>query len=325
MPSDVIDPATPEPIPEPELQPLDTAQPEPATRVALIGDLHVYSLWPAPWHMASKRLLGQTNLWLNRRKAFRHHRLHELVDKVVELQPDLALCSGDLTTTALRGEFETARRFLAPVAEAATLLAVPGNHDKYTFTAARTRRMQRLLPGWVPESFPHTQSISPGWDLLALDAAIPRLRDAVGRIGSVQLEAIATALDQRDPARGLVVLCHYPCVVPPDVHEHDSHRLADAAALREMLAKHTQQGARVVYVHGHIHYPWFVEPGSNEDDTGSQTAGDAVAQAGVPFTCINAGAPCMVSPEFPHGQGFGELVLPDNPAGTLIVRRHALD
>ena len=283
----------------------------PSTRVVLIGDLHLFSLWPMPWHMASKRLLGQTNLWLNRRKVFRHQRLRELIDKAIDLKPDLVLCSGDLTTTALRSEFETARRFLAPLAEVAPLLAVPGNHDKYTFTAARTKRMQRYLPSWIPNAFPHTQPINADWDLLAIDAAIPRVKDAVGRIGEVQLEAIAALLAKRDTSRGLVVLCHYPCVLPPGIHQHDSHRLADAAALRNLLEEHP---GRVVYIHGHIHRPWYVLPATDPD-----------GPAGVPFTCINAGAPSMIDPDHPLGQGFGEMLLPADPSAALTVRRHTLD
>ncbi|MEM9415395.1 MAG: metallophosphoesterase [Planctomycetota bacterium] len=288
------------------------------TRIALIGDLHLFSLWPMPWHMLSKRVLGQSNLWLNRRKVFRHHRLHELIDKAIDLKPDMVLCSGDLTTTALQSEFETARRFLAPLAEVAPLVAVPGNHDKYTFTAARSKRMQRMLPGWVPDTFPHTRPINAGWDLLALDAAIPRVKDAVGRLGAQQLDSVAATLRGRDPARGLVVLCHYPCVVPHGIHEHDSHRLADAPQLRKLLEQHTDAGARVVYIHGHIHRPWYVQPGADPDRGGD-------ANGGVPFTCINAGAPCMVDPDHPLGQGFGELILPDDPAASLVVRRHMLD
>ncbi len=304
MPSDTLTATAPE-----------TQDPSPNTRIVLLGDLHLFSLWPAPWHMASKRLLGQTNLWLNRRKVFRHHRLHELIDRAIDLAPELVLCSGDLTTTALRREFETARRFLQPLAEVAPLLAVPGNHDKYTFHAARSRRMERMLPGWVPEVFPHTRPINAGWDLLALDAAVPRVKDAVGRLGAVQLEAIAAYLQQRDAARGLVVLCHYPCAVPPGIHEHASHRLADAADLRRLLADHADAGARVVYIHGHIHRPWYVQPATDPQSPGQ----------GIPFTCINAGAPCMVDTDHPLGQGFGELLLPADPSAALTVRRHTLD
>jgi len=310
MPSDVIE-AT---IPDTAAAPAETRDPGPGTRIALIGDLHLFSLWPMPWHMLSKRVLGQSNLWLNRRKVFRHHRLHELIRKAIDLKPDMVLCSGDLTTTALRSEFELARAALAPLAEAAPLVAVPGNHDKYTFHAARSKRMQRMLPEWVPDTFPHTRPINAGWDLLALDAAIPRVKDAVGRLGAVQLEAVGTLLKQRDPTRGLVVLCHYPCAVPPGIHEHDSHKLADAPVLRKLLEQHTRQGARVVYIHGHIHRPWYVQPATDPDAPGPT----------VPFTCINAGAPCMLDPDHPHGQGFGELVLPQDPTAALVVRRHTL-
>lgn len=306
MPSEVIG----APMPQPATAPAETPDPRSGTRIVLIGDLHLYSLWPAPWHMLSKRLLGQTNLWFNRRKVFRHERLKELVRKAIDLKPDLVLCSGDLTTTALRSEFELAKRYLAPLAEVAPLVAVPGNHDKYTFSAARTRRIHHTLPGWVPADFPHDRPINAGWDLLALDAAIPRVKDAVGRIGAEQLEAVAEYLRQRDTSRGLVVLCHYPCVVPPGIHEHASHRLADAPALRRLFEDHD---ARVVYIHGHIHRPWYVLPATDPDQP-----------TGVPFTCINAGAPSMVDGEHPLGQGFGELVLPADADAALAVRRHVL-
>ena len=144
---------------------------------------------------------------------------------------------------------------------------------------------------------------------------VPRIKDAVGGLGRAQLDAIAATLEQRDPARGLVVLCHYPCVVPLGIHEHPSHQLADGAKLRALLEQHTHHGARIIYIHGHIHHPWFAQP-----DTDA-----ASSEQSVPFTCINAGAPCMVSPEFPQGQGFGELVLPVDPKDALVLHRHVLD
>ena len=282
-------------------------------RLVLLGDLHLYRLAPAPWRLLSKRALGQANLWLNRRKVFRHHRLHELIEQAIGCKPDGVLCTGDLTTTALPGEFEMARKALSPLAEAAPLLAVPGNHDKYTFTAARTGLMQRLLPGWVPAAFPHVQPLNAGWDLLALDAAVPRLKDAVGRLGRPQLAQVESYLQARDSSRGLVVLCHYPCVLPAGIHQHKSHALADADELCTLLKNHR---APVVYLHGHIHRPWISRPTA----PGTSDTPDA----GVPFTCINVGAPCMVSPEFPHGQGFAELTLPAACEDPPQLERHVL-
>jgi len=276
-------------------------------RLVLIGDIHVYRLWLAPWRMLSKRVLGQSNLLLNRRKRFDHSLLPGLVQQAIELGPDLCLLSGDLTTTALQGEFDDAARALQPLTDRVPTVAVPGNHDRYTYRSARTRRMDRLLEHIMPGRFPHKRELGPRWRLLALDGAVPRPHDARGRLGRAQLEAAAQYARSLDASQGLVVLCHYPCALPGDIHEHRSHALAERDELRAVLEACP---ARVVYLHGHIHRPWHHEPGDG---------------SGVPFTCIDAGAPCMTSPQYPAGQGFYEIELPNDPHGALGVLRHMVN
>ncbi|MGB0767166.1 MAG: metallophosphoesterase family protein [Phycisphaeraceae bacterium] len=273
-------------------------------RIVLFGDLHFYRLWLAPWHLASKRVLGQSNLVINRRKRFRHDLVAPMIDRAVALKPDLLLLSGDLTTTSLKQEFLDAARAIKPLTDRVPTVLVPGNHDRYTFTASRTRRIDRLLSDLIPNAFPHTRDLTDRWRLLALDGAVPRLGDARGRLGSAQFERARAFVDSLDASRGLVVLCHYPCVVPGHIHEHDSHALDERDALRKTLEACR---ARVVYLHGHIHRPWHHEPGDG---------------SGVPFTCIDAGAPCMIDDAHPQGQGFFEIVLPEDPAAALDVRHH---
>lgn len=275
-------------------------------RIVLFGDIHLYRLWLAPWHLASKRLLGQSNLVFNRRKRFRHDLLPVMIDKAISLKPDLCLLSGDLTTTSLKQEFRDVEAALKPLTDTTPTVLVPGNHDRYTFTASRSRRIDRMLRKLVPGAFPHTRALTDRWRLLALDAAVPRLYNARGRLGPTQYGAAAEFLASLDETQGVVVLCHYPAVVPGHVHEHASHALEEREALRAAL---TRCKARVVYLHGHIHKPWHHEPGDG---------------SGVPFTCIDAGSPCMTSSDYPNGQGFYEIVLPDDPAQALDVRHHVL-
>jgi len=275
-------------------------------RIVLFGDVHFYRLWLAPWHMLSKRLLGQTNLLLNRRKTFRHELLAEMIERAAALQPDLCLLSGDLTTTALKQEFADVAKALLPLTDKVPTVLVPGNHDRYTFAASRSRRIDRMLNKLVPGAFPHTRELTGRWRLLGLDGAVPRFYTARGRLGKQQFKAASEYLASLDETQGVVVLCHYPCVVPSDVHEHDSHALEERDQLREVLE---QCKARVVYIHGHIHRPWHHEPGDG---------------SGVPFTCIDAGAPCMTSSDYPDGQGFFEIELPDDPRDPLMVKHHVL-
>ncbi|MEM6505398.1 MAG: metallophosphoesterase [Planctomycetota bacterium] len=273
-------------------------------RIVLFGDLHFYRLWLPPWKLVSKRILGQTNLILNRRKHFRHALLPGMIQKAIALKPDMLLLSGDVSTTSLVPEFADTAAALKPLADHVPTVLVPGNHDRYTFSAKRTRLIDRLLSGWVPKRFPHTQELTERWRLLALDAAVPRVYNARGQLGEGQFEAAKAYVESLDASEGLVVLCHYPCALPKRVHEHNSHALQERDALRQLFE---QCRARVVYLHGHIHKPWHHEPGDG---------------SGVPFTCIDAGSPCMVSDTFPNGQGFYEIELPDDPFEALDVRNH---
>jgi Icc protein len=60
------------------------------------------------------------------------HFVPSLLDRALveinELEPDVVICSGDLTGDGLRGEFVTARDYLDRV-ECEHLLVIPGNHD----------------------------------------------------------------------------------------------------------------------------------------------------------------------------------------------------
>lgn len=273
-------------------------------RLVLFGDIHLYRLWLMPWQLLSKRILGQTNLILNRRQRFEHERLGPMIEKAIALEPDMCLLSGDVSTTSLKREFEDVKAALKPIADRVPTVLVPGNHDRYTFSAARSRLFDRMLSDWVPQAFPHTRELTDRWRLLALDSAVPRVYNARGRLGREQFEKAKAYIQSLDESQGLVVLCHYPCAIPKGVHEHESHALQERDALREVLENCR---ARVVYIHGHIHKPWHHEPGDG---------------SGVPFTCTDTGSPCMTSQTHPTGQGFYEIELPDDPAQPLGVRHH---
>lgn len=275
-------------------------------RIVLFGDIHLYRLWLTPWQLLSKRILGQANLILNRRKTFRHDLLPSLIEQAIGLNPDMLLLSGDVTTTSLKREFEDVALALKSLTDRVPTVLVPGNHDRYTFRAARSRVIDRMLSDWVPQGFPHTRELTDRWRLLALDAAVPRVYNARGRLGNEQFEATKAYVESLDETQGLVVLCHYPCALPSHIHEHESHALQERDALREVLEN---CHGRVVYIHGHIHYPWHHEPGDG---------------SAVPFTCIDAGSPCMISDDYPAGQGFFEIELPDDPSHKLMVKHHKL-
>src|SRR5688572_26123232 len=74
-------------------------------KLVLIGDIHMYRLFMAPWELAGKTLIGQANVWLNRRRHFDRKLLVPVVRRAMGLRPEMVLLSGDLTSVASSEEF----------------------------------------------------------------------------------------------------------------------------------------------------------------------------------------------------------------------------
>ncbi len=257
-------------------------------RIALLGDLHFYRLGLWPWQMFSKRMLGQTNLWLNRCRVFDLNRLPALLEQVRSIQADQLLLAGDLTTTALMTEFVQARSVLEPLLKAHDSFVIPGNHDRYTFSSVRHRSFEKIFGDWSSESWPAERDLGEAGILLALDAARPRWLTARGELGQAQLQRLADRLDAIGPSRPVVILCHYPIGTPPGHPPEDpQHRLADADALFEILVA---QSRPILYLHGHEHVPWCYRPAEASH-----------------LRVVDAGAPLHVGGSWPAGQGFWQI------------------
>lgn len=274
-------------------------------RLAVVGDLHDYSLGIWPWELLGKPLAGQTNLWLNRRKRFDRGLIAPTIARAAVERADLALFSGDLTTTSRPREFRSIAAALAPLLESCESVIVAGNHDRYTQMSSRSRRIERAFAGRAPEVFPYSRPLVGGWRLIAVDAAIPRLLDSRGCIGNRQLQHVRSLLTSLRKDQGAVVLCHYPfgkpSVLPP---MKPGHRLLDESAWRDTIAACR---GRVLIVHGHVHCPWIWRPHD------------------LPRVVdLNAGSPTLVSRGWPRGQGFWTLRLDADPAVGVTLEHHVM-
>ena len=163
--------------------------------------------------------------------------------------------------------------------------------------------MDEVMPG----RFPHMRQLTDRWHLMGLDSAVPQVFLSRGALGKGQLHAIENELTRFTEADGLVVLCHYPVALPAGLPRSWTHDLAEAQTLRKLLE---QCPATVVFLHGHVHKPWYARPNG---------------QDGLPFVCINAGSPCLTSDEFPLGQGFWQIDLPADPTQALDLTHHVLE
>ena len=273
-------------------------------RLALIGDIHLYRLAVWPWLLFGKRILGQTNLWLNRRHRFDRSLLAPVVERVASIEPDMLLFSGDVTSTALSGEFADAVDSLDSITSRITTVMVPGNHDRYTFSSLRNRSFERAF-GELAVPLPHFRQLSGRWHLLALDTVVPRIVSSRGCVKSAQLQQARTLIADLTDRDGLVVLCHYDMRRPPDVSPAKwQHQLVGAGQFEKLLA---DCPARTIVLHGHVHEPWCWH-----------------RQDGPLRGAVNicAGAPCLRRAEHPHGQGFWQIDLPPDTHEQAKIVQH---
>lgn len=279
-------------------------------RLLIMGDLHFFRTRLTPGEWLSKRMLGQTNLLLNRRHQFNHGLFPAMLERAMAHKPDAAILTGDLTTTALGREFADVQAALAPLAARMPVFAVPGNHDRYTFASARQRLWETVCGESLgaPASFPAMKPLGGRWHVLLLDSACPRIFSSRGRLGRTQLAQTKQLLDGLPAGDGVVVVCHYPLFTPEGTRISWNRDMAGRAALVEMLAA---SAARVLYLHGHIHQPWHL----------------TVSADGTPFDCINAGAPCQTVDKngrlWPDGQGFWIVDLPEDVKNMDFMLMHA--
>lgn len=281
-------------------------------RIALIGDIHTYRLAVAPWRLFNKRLLGQVNLWFNRRFRFRRELLPPVWERVTSIDPEMLLFSGDVSTCALQSEFADVSAMIKPLTDRIPTVMTPGNHDRYTFGATKHKLMERELSHVMPDSNPHFQKLTDRWQLLVLDSAFPQKLWAEGFIGQQQIEAARQHIRSMADDQSLIVMCHYPALrVPPYIHEGPGHELRDADAVCDLLRETARLRGPVVYLHGHIHRPWCFRPG-----------GEGLEH----IVDVNAGAPCNRVQTYPFGQGFWQLDLhQDDPHIELIHHCRADD
>lgn len=257
-------------------------------RFVLLGDMHVFRLYVQPWQLLSKRLLGQTNLWLNRRLRFRMSLFDVLVQHAVGLDPDMLLGSGDVTTTSLPSEFIRVRHILEPLTARCPAMIVPGNHDRYTDAAMRRRTFERVLRDSTAAAWPHHRQLGQKLHLIALDIAAPTWLFAGATMDQPQLDAVRHVLSGIEADAKVIVICHYPLQTPPDhLPERPSHAFHNAHELTQLFADSPQQ---FLYLHGHVHEPWCFQ---------LEQAPNVVA--------LNAGAPVMIGRTWPMGQGLWEI------------------
>ena len=269
-------------------------------RIIHVSDIHFWQYEFNPLRLLSKRLIGMASLVSGRARRFRLEGVPRLVAQVRRLEPDHILITGDLTTTALPEEFRAARAALADwLEDPDRVTIVPGNHDRYTLGAHRSRRFERYFGAFAPRvAFPWLRWLDPATAILGLDPTRAGV-SARGKLPASQLTE-AQQMVAANPARRLLIACHYPVAVPHDFrHELARKPLINAGELARWL----QTLGPHVYCCGHIHAAWAFRPRELPDQL-----------------ALNPGAPLLWGHAGHDPPGFLEVLL----EGTAVsVRHHA--
>jgi 3',5'-cyclic AMP phosphodiesterase CpdA len=245
-------------------------------------------------------VLGLTNLVLRRGRRFPEPVAQAVIRELSQEQADFVLFSGDLTTTALRREFEAGRRLLQPLLDHwnGRFIAIPGNHDRYTPRATRHRLFESLFHD-ANRELPFAMDLDERWSLVGFDCAVPRPLSSRGRLHPELLGRLDDILGRlQQQARHIAVMGHYPLLYPQGVKPSWEHVLPERAALLAML---NRRGVSL-YLHGHSHRRWLIQADG--------------------LTHLNCGSAGMVGTSPARRPGYLRIHLGSD--GSLAVQAHWL-
>jgi 3',5'-cyclic AMP phosphodiesterase CpdA len=212
----------------------------------------------------NKRLAAWANLrLLGRGFRFRHADavLTALTADLRRRAIDHVIFSGDATALGFAEEMARAAHLLG-LDEPHFLpgLAVPGNHDYCTASAARSGLFERYFAPWQKgerigaETYPFAQKVGPVWLIGVNSSTANRWAwDASGAVGPEQLERLETLLARLDGGGPRILVTHYPVSLASGKPERGTHGLRDLAE----VVKVAERSGVGLWLHGHRHGSYF--------------------------------------------------------------------
>lgn len=162
-----------------------------------------------------------------------------------EVQPDVAILSGDVTQRARRGQFAAARRFLDALA-APVKLVIPGNHDIPLFNLAA--RLFYPYANYRRAFGPELEPLFSSKDSLVIGVNATRPgRHKDGEVSTQQIERVSQHLRRALPHQLRIVAVHQPIFVV-----RDSDRANLLHGHRQAIQAWAAAGADLI-LSGHIH------------------------------------------------------------------------
>lgn len=220
-------------------------------RLLHLTDFHFWEVVFNPFRFMNKRIIGNVNVFMKRRHEFFMDRAEAYADYAGTLNAPDALLTGDFTSTATPREFEMARQFILRLEHNSIKpVAIPGNHDVYTFESVRKKQFQKFLEPWIPEKpLPCLIELRGGTPVLFVPTVRPNIVSSQGYVGPKTIRDVAALLKELD--RPVIVAAHYPLIHKTGNYVAPAgRRLLNADALRNAIGKHPHP---ILYLAGHNH------------------------------------------------------------------------
>ncbi len=221
-------------------------------RIAHLTDIHFQQDPTMKDLFKIKRLMGSTNLYLLGRKAkFGLEVQRKSVAKIVEMNPDLVILTGDLTAQALDSEFDLARKELDPILSHFPTVIIAGNHDTYIdpFPA----NMRERFDTWLADDGADYKEFG-NVGVLTVESCRPTLLSN-GYVDPKRLVK-ATKLLEQSTASFIFMCMHYPLLNRRgETYGPATRAISNADIVLKWLQDQDKISA---YLHGHEHHGYTV-------------------------------------------------------------------
>lgn len=233
-------------------------------KIGHLSDLHILDVDLEdlnPTDFLNKRMLGGTNLLLNRSEEHSVGVVREALRHLDRRDIDHIAVTGDLTNLALDSEFASVADLLSEVADHESRVSViPGNHDYYTPDVAETGSFERHFAPYLQSDLPEYQ-LETGYPFCKLlgEVALVGLNSgiatpwffATGEVRQPELRSARALLDDPEVRnRFSVVMIHHHLVPFEHSRIEYTRRLVNSDEVLEMLREKCVD----LVIHGHNHH-----------------------------------------------------------------------
>lgn len=220
-----------------------------------------------------KRWVGVFNYRFRRR--FRHDlsKLQTAVEYILDVKPDAAVCTGDLTSAGQPGEFKRVIEILKPLRNSGIpLLYTPGNHDCYVTRPQCVRAVKEAVEylscgAYTFDDMPLSREIG-GVEFIIVNTSAPS--NLLCSWGFLKKEAEKFIIEKCEEKNNVpkVMVTHYPMIEEHPVFRL-RHRLFGQKKVLELMAEKKLD----LVLCGHVHKPSLKvdEQGRGECISGSVT------------------------------------------------------